>query len=45
MMNKLLAEARQEKLQDLKQIRALRETNRRIKQGASSLAEIYGKEV
>mgnify|MGYP001194017307 CR=1 FL=1 len=45
MMNKLLASARQERLQDLKQIRALRETNKRIKQGASSLAEIYGKEV
>jgi|GEM_PF-3788071 len=45
MMSKLLAPARQEKLQDLKRIRALRETNRRIKQGASSLAEIYGKEV
>ena len=42
MMSKLLASARQEKLQDLKQIRALRETNKRIKQGASSLAEIYG---
>lgn len=45
MMSKLLAPARQEQLQDLKQIRALREANRRIKQGASSLAEIYGKEV
>lgn len=45
MMSKLLASARQERLQDLKQIRALREANRRIKQGASSLAEIYAKEV
>ncbi len=42
MMSKLLAPARQEQLQDLKQIRALREANRRIKQGASSLTEIYG---
>lgn len=45
MMDKLLAPARQEQLQDLKQIRALRAINKRIKRGASSLAEIYGKEV
>ena len=44
MMRKMLAPARQEKLQDLKQIRALREANRRIRQGASSLAEIYSYE-